>query len=180
MTENYWGQRLTDALENRQRQILDIEREKINRLLKIDLIARHFINDLARAMAVRVLGKNTEPSFLIFISQIFSTVYDPDDQSITEKDYCFPHNIVAQFAKKNVNFVFSGDTVCFQAEPKTKVLIFSNPAGINSSDLRVLYKAGYLPMDEYYRWMVFNPQNPEEILRLSSPVTPPWTPKILD
>lgn len=160
-----------NVLSERKQQIF---REACNFHLAKEIVAKQVCEGLTKARLSRTLNPSeTKKPFFFFVLQIHSAVYDWKQQVIYEGDWNEKHETVAKKAGLGrQDTPYSGDVFCLRAIPHVKIFVFSNPEKIDSRDIRAINKTGYLAMDEYYRWMIFDTTSPEGISHLASPLSP--------
>ena len=178
MGERYWQTNLLGILEARQQQIIERQRQIVDYHLLRNFVFHELANSLIRAGQIRLGGPSAAKNPLFrFVASISSAVYDFDNLRVYEGEWFKEHGWVAKKARVHKSQILSCDIFSLRAIPGVKVLLFHDAKIINSSHLRALYNAGYLPMDEYCQWIVFNPDNSEETSRLHSPITLSCAPK---
>jgi len=161
-----------NVLQERQQQILQAQRQIINYHLGRDFVARHLHNNLAKCRYSRATQDTADRPSFFFISEISSSVYDRDKKKIFNGKWYIPHEQVVESAGISKHDVLSCNIICLRALPQVKIIIFDTTKKLSSADLKVMNEAGYLVMDETYRWMVLDSSSPKGILRLNSPISP--------
>lgn len=163
----------TNVLHQREEQILSCQREMCNYHLARRFVEDQICEDLLRARVLRTLKpeKAPKPKFR-FVSSIFSAVYEGERRIIHTASWDKTHEEVASKAHLGHRDLFSGDVFCLRAIPQVKIFTFSNSKKINSNDIQAMNEAGYLVMDDEYRWMIPDSTLPEGIAHLVSPITP--------
>lgn len=160
-----------NVLEGRKRQILSQQIDVCNYFLSKKFVEEDVLDDLCRARTLRVLNPDeAKKPKLRFISSIYSAVYEHERRIVHLGNYDKTHSSIARKADVSYGDVFSGDVFCLRAVPQSMIFVFSNSDCIYSYDLEKMNEAGYLVMDEVYRWIIPNPVSSEKIT-IDSPIT---------
>ena len=164
-----------NVLHEREQQIIFRQIEICNYHLAREFVEEQVCNDLLRARTFRTLkpGEALKPKFK-FVSSIYSAVYEGERRIVHRGNWDKTHGEIAVRAGLGYYDLFSGEIFCLRAIPQAMIFVFSHSDDIDETDLLAMNEAGYLVMDEKYRWMVLDRTSPTGISHLLSPITPDY------